>query len=117
MKRRFSMLALAAGFVIAALAGGVAAASALIEAAKAECVVGEQADGYLGIVDPRKADAELRREVDSINMQRKAAYEKLAKRNAVTIQDAAALTAEKLINQAPSGQCVRDKDGVWYKKP
>jgi uncharacterized protein YdbL (DUF1318 family) len=117
MKKKLSMLALAAGFAIAALAGGVAAASALIEQAKAECVVGEQADGYLGVVDPRKADSEIRREVDSINMQRKAAYEKLATRNGVTIEAAAALTAEKLINQAPSGHCVRDQDGVWYKKP
>ena len=97
--------------------GAASAASAIIEQAKAECIVGEQADGYLGVVDPGKASAELRREVDSINMQRKAAYARLAEKNGVTIDDAAKVTAEKLINQAPSGQCVRDQDRNWLRKP
>lgn len=107
--------ALAAGFV--AIAGVAYAASALIEGAKSKCVVGEQADGYLGVVDASKASADLRREVDSVNMQRKAAYTQLAAKNGVSIEVAASLTAEKLIAQATSGQCVRDQNGAWRKLP
>lgn len=113
MKKTICMLTAAAFLVL----GAAAAASAIVEQAKSECIVGEQADGYLGVVDPGKASAELRREVDSINMQRKAAYARLAEKNGVTIDDAAKVTAEKLINQAPSGQCVRDQDRNWLRKP
>ena len=113
MKKTICMLTAAAFLAL----GAAAAASAIVEQAKSECIVGEQADGYLGVVDPGKASAELRREVDSINMQRKAAYARLAEKNGVTIDDAAKVTAEKLINQAPSGQCVRDQDRNWLRKP
>jgi uncharacterized protein YdbL (DUF1318 family) len=114
MKKTVRMLT-AAAFVM--FSGAALAASAIIENAKSQCIVGEQADGYLGVIDSGKADADLRREVDSINMQRKAAYARLAEKNAVTIDDTAKVTAEKLINQAPSGQCVRDENGTWLKKP
>lgn len=105
---------LAAGVIFAGISA--AAASAAIEAAKSNCVVGEQADGYLGIADESKATEEIRREVRSINQQRKAAYERLAQRNGVTVEDTATLTAERLINQAPAGQCYRDQNGAWQTR-
>jgi hypothetical protein len=108
---------LALGAAVAALASvGAAAASAAIEAAKSQCIVGEQADGYLGVVDAGKASEALKREVASVNLQRKAAYARFAESQGVTVEVAAALTAEKLINQAPAGQCVRDGNGKWIKK-
>ncbi|MDZ7629053.1 MAG: YdbL family protein [Parvularculaceae bacterium] len=93
------------------------AASAAIDAAKARCVVGEQTDGYLGVIDAAKADETLKREVRSINQQRKAAYAELATRNGVTIEQAAQVTAERLLNGAPSGHCIQSPDGGWLKKP
>ena len=54
------------GFGVCALAligGAAAAASATIERAKNQCIVGEQADGYLGFVPGKNADQALRREV------------------------------------------------------
>ena len=99
------------------LTGGAFAAPAAIEAAKDQCVIGEQADGYLGVVDGAVADAGLRREMQSINQQRKAAYANLAERNGVSIEQAAALTAERLMNGAPSGHCIQLQDGEWVKKP
>ncbi|MEZ5891821.1 MAG: YdbL family protein [Parvularculaceae bacterium] len=89
------------------------AASARIENAKNSCIVGEQADGYLGFVPGASADAELRREVRDINQQRKAVYVDIAERSGVTVEDAAARTASKLIGQATAGQCVRDAKGDW----
>lgn len=117
MRKAQHWLAVAVALVAATFGGAALAQRALIDQAKAECVIGEQADGYLGIVDASKADAALRREVDSINMQRKAAYGRLAERNGVTIDAAAKLTAEKLMNQAPSGHCIRDESGSWLRKP
>ncbi|MEO1252951.1 MAG: YdbL family protein [Pseudomonadota bacterium] len=100
---------------IAVLFASASAASPLVENAKDQCIVGEQADGYLGIVDGAAADAALRREVRDINQQRKAAYTDIAARNGVSINVTAALTAEKLINDARPGECVRDASGAWIQ--
>ena len=116
MKKNLLTAAVSASFVFAAALSPVLAASALVENAKDNCIVGEQADGYLGVVDGASASAELQREIRDINQQRKAVYANLAKRNGVTIEVAAALTAEKLMNQATSGQCVQSSSGEWIKR-
>jgi len=110
---RTAFAALALGFAATA----AEAASAIIEDAKSKCVVGEQSDGYLGVVDTVAAGEEVKREVRSINQQRKAAFADLAARNGVTIEDAAALTGKRLVENAPSGQCVKLPDGAWAKQP
>ena len=97
------------------MTGFALAASPVVERAKDQCVVGEQADGYLGFVDGGGDDA-LRREVRDINQQRKAYYADLAARNGVAIDVTAALTAEKLIASASAGECVRTQNGTWTKK-
>lgn len=107
---------LAAALALSAAAPAYAA-SATVEAAKASCVIGEQTDGYLGVIDNAKADEALKREVRSINQQRKAAYAELAAKNGVTIEQAAQVTAERLLNGAPSGHCIQAPDGGWVKKP
>jgi uncharacterized protein len=92
------------------------AASNLIEQAKSQCIVGEQADGYLGVVSGASASSEVRREVRDINQRRKSYYADIARRNGVSVEVTAVLTAEKLISQARSGHCVRDQSGNWIKK-
>ncbi len=114
MKQILSAAALAVGFAFSV--APAAAASAMVENAKDNCVVGEQADGYLGVVSGADASDALRREIRDINQQRKAVYADIAKRNGVTVEVAAALTAEKLMNQATSGQCVRLESGSWVKR-
>jgi uncharacterized protein YdbL (DUF1318 family) len=91
------------------------AASALIENAKDNCIVGEQADGYLGIVPGAAASSEVRGEVRDVNQQRKAIYADIANRTNVTIDVAATRTASRLINESKSGQCVRDSSGTWLQ--
>ncbi len=115
--KKSRMKTLIAAFALSAAATAADAASPAIEAAKAACVVGEQTDGYLGVVDGTKADEALKREVRAVNQQRKAAYAELATRNGVTIEQAAAVTAERLLNGAPAGQCIQSTDGGWVKKP
>jgi uncharacterized protein YdbL (DUF1318 family) len=114
LKKLVAVILLAAGLAVSA--APVLAASPLVENAKNNCVVGEQADGYLGVVTGADASEALRREVRDINQQRKAAYANLARRNGVTIEVTAALTAEKLMNQARPGQCVRLESGEWVKR-
>ena len=68
------LLGLAAAGVLASAsvtAAPAAAASAIVEQAKDQCLVGEQADGYLGFVPGADISTALRREVLDINQQRK----------------------------------------------
>lgn len=116
MTRPHFKSAMAALSLIASATGAVAAPP-IIESAKSKCIVGEQSDGYLGVVDQLAASEEVKREVRAVNQQRKAAYADLAARNGVTIEDAAALTGKRLVENASSGQCVRKPDGAWAKQP
>lgn len=115
MVKKTILMLTAAGAL--ALSGAVAAASPAIENAKAQCIVGEQSDGYLGFIDASKADANLKREVRANNQQRKSIYADFAEKNGITVETAAAIFAEQQVNGAPSGQCVRDPSGVWLRKP
>jgi hypothetical protein len=114
---KFLIRSAVAALTLAAGASNAFAASAIVEDAKAKCVVGEQSDGYLGVVEGAAANDAVRREVRAINQQRKAAFADLAARNGVTIEDAAALTGKRLVEGAPSGQCVQLPDGGWAKQP
>src|SRR5438445_9933897 len=83
-----SILGLAAGaFAALALSGAAMAqspaAKAKVDEAKAGCVVGEQADGYLGFVKPA-ADPQLKAAVEEINAGRAALYRQVAAKNGVT---------------------------------
>ena len=105
----------AVGLMFTAALAPVLAASAIIENAKSNCIVGEQADGYLGFVPGKTASRELRQEVRDANQQRKAVYADIAARTSVTVDVAATRTAARLINEAKSGQCVRDASGTWLQ--
>lgn len=115
MKKSLSLIAAS---MLAAAATSIApatAASAIVEQAKDQCIVGEQADGYLGFVPGGDASDDLRREVRDINQQRKTYYADISRRNGVSVSVTATLTAEKLIAQAHSGECVRDQSGRWIE--
>ena len=101
----------------ALMALGGAHATPATDAAKAQCLIGERNDGYLGVVDGKSPSAEAVRDMREINLKRASAYDQLAKRNGVTRAQAARATAEKLVNQAPSGACVQDASGAWIEKP
>lgn len=93
------------------------AQDAAVEQAKAMGVVGEKYDGYIGIADPSKASADLKRRVDEINAKRLAAYNQTASTNNQPVTTIAALTAEKLIARAGAGQVVMAGPGdAWTKK-
>jgi uncharacterized protein len=83
MKRLWLVLA---GIAAIALAVPAAAqTSATVVAAKTAGLIGERYDGYIGYVAvPARG---LRREVDAVNIRRRAAYSNLAARRGVTPQD------------------------------
>lgn len=117
MNKKLKIIAsLAAGAVFLAGAGiAIAQSGGLVASALAEGSVGEQADGYLGIRG--SASAELRAEVDAINIKRRAAYTQRAAQKGATVKEvAAAVGCETLASRVPTGRAYMLPDGVWREK-
>jgi len=80
-------------------------------AARSSGQVGEQPDGYLGIVGA--ASAELRALVSNINIQRKAKYTQSAQASGATVEQMAFTSGCNLIEQTALGEKYRAPDGLW----
>ncbi|KKI19141.1 MULTISPECIES: YdbL family protein [Sphingomonas] len=83
-------------------------------AARAAGQVGEQPDGYLGVVGA--GNAELRALVNAINIQRKAAYTQKAQASGATVEQLAFTSGCNLIQQTQAGEKYRTPDGVWQTR-
>jgi len=77
--------------------------------------VGEQVDGYVGVVADG-LDAASRALVERINLKRREAYAAIAAKQGVTLEQVAALAGAKLVEATPGGQLVRDSTGSWKRK-
>jgi hypothetical protein len=119
MNRRTKII-LAAAVGLAAIVGGTGVAYAMFQGDEAAQLrstgqVGEQADGYLGIVG--SVSAAVRAKVDSINIQRRAYYTDLAANRRAKIEEVAATTACELFRtKVGVGQYYRLPDGVWRQR-
>jgi uncharacterized protein YdbL (DUF1318 family) len=118
MKRR-TRLILAAALGAAFMIGGAGVAYAMQADASAQLrasgQAGEQADGYLGIVGSPGAD--LRAQVDAVNIKRRAYYTQLAASRGAKIEEVAATTACELFrSKVGAGQYYRLTDGVWRQR-
>ncbi|ABZ76997.1 conserved hypothetical protein [Shewanella halifaxensis HAW-EB4] len=84
-----------------------------LQDAKAQGLVGEQINGYLGVV---QNSAEAKAVASSVNTKRKAHYEKIAKQNSISVSDVAKLAAERAIQATKKGHYIQSKSGKWIKK-
>lgn len=84
-----------------------------LDTAKSQGLVGEQTDGYLGVVKATPAAVELAAE---INQKRRDAYERIAKQNGITLDQVARLAGQKAIDKTTTGQYVKTPDGQWVEK-
>ena len=92
----------------------VAASKAMVDAAKAQGVVGEQGDGLLGFVG--KADPALTAAVAEINAGRSAVFQDVAAKTGVSPQAAGEAAAQRLIAKLPPGQFYKPLGGSWTRK-
>jgi uncharacterized protein YdbL (DUF1318 family) len=99
----------------APIATAQASAKSVVDAAKANGEVGEQADGYLGLVSGNVSSG-VRAAVNEINIRRKSVYTDLARQQSVSVEAVSQLMAEKLIAKSPSGTMVKDGNGNWVRK-
>jgi len=92
----------------------LASDKATVDAAKAAGTVGEQADGYLGIVSG--ADGAVTAAVNEINTGRRQVYSQTAAKSGVTPDAAGQATGAQLIAKVPGGQFFKPIGGAWTKK-
>jgi uncharacterized protein len=112
---RTKLAAGAGTLLLLALALAVPAASLELGGAKRDGLIGEKADGFVGIV-VAKPSADVRALVDSVNAKRRASYEEIAKKNGTPLDAVAAVAGEKLTGRASRGEWVTDAQGNWYQK-
>lgn len=86
-----------------------------LESAKAQGVVGERADGYLGIV-VASPTPEVKALADHVNAKRRAAYQEIARKNGTDVDAVAAMAGAKLVERTPRGGWVTDASGNWRRK-
>ncbi len=109
--RVFSAIIAAAALAGIGTAGGAwAQRDPAYQAARAAGQVGEQPDGYLGVVGG--GSAELRALVNNINIQRKAAYTRGAGAGA-TVEEFAFVSGCNLIAKTQPGEKYRTPGGGW----
>ncbi|MGB7655014.1 MAG: YdbL family protein [Novosphingobium sp.] len=83
-------------------------------AARAQGKVGEQADGYLGVVG--NADAATQRLVDDINIKRRAVYADKAQKNNATLEAYALSAGCTAVLKTVPGEKYRAPDGTWQTR-
>ncbi len=102
-----------AAAVLAAPALALAQRDPAYQAAREQGLVGEQPDGYLGIVGA--ATPELRALVNNINIQRKKQYTEQAAQGS-TVEQMAFVTGCNLILRSAPGEKYRTPDGRWLTR-
>ena len=90
------------------------AGAADLRGAKAAGYIGEQPNGYLGIVPGAPGDVPTL--VADINQQRRAAYQNIAKSNGTSVQAVEQIAGQKAIEKTPAGQYIQSPSGQWIRK-
>lgn len=111
MKKFLLMLTLLVSTGLSSLALAIT-----LDEAKAQGLVGEQTDGFVGSVTASPS-AEVQALITSTNDGRRKVYADLAQRNNITVEAVGVLSAEKLYAGAASGHYLQNKSGQWERKP
>ncbi|MBT9166077.1 MAG: DUF1318 domain-containing protein [Desulfobulbaceae bacterium] len=81
--------------------------------AKNQGLVGEQSNGYLGVVAGNARGEAI---AYLINNARRAEYQRMARENNISLQDVELMAGQKAINLTPPGQFIRMPDGQWRRR-
>lgn len=100
--------------LISLLTVSVAVASALTQP-KANGLIGEQTNGYIGLVTP-DVTADIRKLVSDINAKRKAGYQKIAAKQGTSLADVERVGGNTAIEKTLKGNYIRTASGSWRKK-
>jgi uncharacterized protein YdbL (DUF1318 family) len=104
------LLALIAGSMLVSVA-----AAADLSTAKSQGWIGEQANGYLGLVRSG-APADIRALVADVNKKRKARYQQTANKHGTALREVEKVGGKTTIAKTAPGNFIKDASGRWRKK-
>ena len=93
----------------------LAAAAMDLNTAKSQGFLGEQQNGYLGLVN-RTAPAEAQNLMRQVNDQRRSNYQSIARSNGIELGSVESLAGQKAINKTARGYFIQAPNGQWVKK-
>ena len=82
---------------------------------KADGLIGEQANGYIGLVS-NDVPADIRKLVDQVNAKRKSGYEQIARKQGIPVSEVEKVGGNTAYEKTRRGNYVRDANGRWRKK-
>jgi len=100
--------------LISMMAVSVAVASALAQP-KANGLIGEQANGYIGLVT-KDVPADIKKLVDETNAKRKAGYQKIARKQGTSLSEVEKVGGNTAFQKTLKGNYYQDAGGAWRKK-
>jgi len=100
--------------LISLLAVSIAVASPLTQP-KAEGLIGEQANGYIGLVRD-DVPAAVRQLVKEANAKRRAGYQRIATQQGTALAEVEKVGGKTAIEKTLKGNYIRDASGVWRRK-
>ncbi len=115
IRRLFLALTLGLSLAATGASAQTPAEKATVDAAKAQGVVGEQGDGFLGFV-AGSAPSDVTAAVAAINAGRAKAYKDIAAKTGVSEAAAGEATAVQLVGRLPAGAYYRPLGGGWTRK-
>jgi uncharacterized protein YdbL (DUF1318 family) len=101
--------------LVSFIAVSVAVAGPLTQP-KADGWIGEQANGYIGLVKAG-APANIKALVADANANRKAGYQKIAQKQGIPLADVEKVGGNTAIEKTLSGNYIKSAGGSWQKKP
>lgn len=109
--KTFALLALVT-LALPVMAMNLQQAMSALSGAKEQGLVGEQPNGYLGVVS---ASGDANEIVKLVNQARKEQYQKMAQDNGIALKDVETMAGQKAIEKTSRNHFVR-VDGKWVKK-
>lgn len=100
--------------LISLLSVSVALASPL-SSAKADGLIGEQPNGYIGLVQGN-APVDVKALVADVNSKRKAGYQKIANKQGTSLSEVEKVGGNTAIEKTSRGNYIRLPNGSWKKK-
>ncbi len=110
--RNAAILAIA---LLLALAPVGTAGAADLASAMRQGLVGERADGLVGLVSG-SVSGDVRQLVDQVNRGRMQKYRQIASQRGVPVDQVQRIAAQRLIGSAPAGIYVQNPGGGWVRK-
>jgi uncharacterized protein YdbL (DUF1318 family) len=101
--------------LISLMAVSVASAASPLAQPKADGLIGEQANGYIGLVK-QNVPADVKALVNDVNARRKAGYQKISKRENTPLSQVERVGGNTAIEKTLPGNYIRDASGAWRKK-